>query len=96
MLFLKILQFLAFFQARKAAHFDVTNLENVSLNNSEQINGKHSHMECVMMCQRKKKDAFYTNDGKCFCVSEVTSDNNNVDGVSGKLSSPVSSPNVLL
>ena len=56
-------------------YFGVKKLENVSLNSAEQITGAHSQIECIMKCQRKfpgEKNAFYTNDGKCFCVSEVS------------------------
>ena len=54
--------------------FDIKKLEKVSLASTKQLNGVHSQLECVLNCQQRfpteKRNAFYANDGKCFCVSD--------------------------
>ena len=57
--------------------FENKQLENISLTNTEQLSGVHSQMQCIMRCQRstsEKKNAFHTDNGKCFCVSDEISE----------------------
>ena len=56
-------------------YFDIKKLENVSFTSTEQLNGVHSQLECILKCQlsrfpTEQRNAFYTNDGKCFYVTD--------------------------
>ena len=62
------------FSTRAGKYFDIKKLENVSFTSTEQLNGVYSQLECILKCQRRfpteKRNAFYTNDGKCFYVTD--------------------------
>ena len=72
-------------------YFDVKDVKGImSSDNPEQTKGLHSRIECVMICQRKTplKNAFYTTDKKCYCVSESADQANHE--IAGELISKVS------
>ncbi|XP_066930489.1 uncharacterized protein [Clytia hemisphaerica] len=64
--------------------YEITNLVSSSLEESEEIKGPRSITECVMRCQRKTKEGFYTNDNKCFCHNGVVENQGDTSGVSTK------------
>uniref|UniRef100_A0A7M5V3H0 Uncharacterized protein n=1 Tax=Clytia hemisphaerica TaxID=252671 RepID=A0A7M5V3H0_9CNID len=55
---------------------------NSNLIDSEEIKGPRSITECVLRCQRKTKEAFYTNDNKCFCHNGVVETQGDASGIS--------------
>ncbi|XP_066930582.1 uncharacterized protein [Clytia hemisphaerica] len=64
--------------------YEITNLVSSSLEEPEEIKGPRSITECVMRCQRKTKEGFYTNGNKCFCHSGVVENQGDTSGVSTK------------
>ena len=51
--------------------YEIKSFDNSDLTQSEEIKGPRSISECVMRCQRKTKEGFFTNDNKCFCHNGV-------------------------
>ncbi|XP_066930415.1 uncharacterized protein [Clytia hemisphaerica] len=64
--------------------YEVKNFNTLALEESEEIKGPRSITECVMRCQRKTKEGFYTNDNKCFCHNGVVENQGDASGVSTK------------
>ena len=81
---LKIFSLIIFFNicnVVKSQFFDIEIVKSSTLTDSEEIKGPRSITECVMKCQRKTKEGFYTNDNKCFChkgFSEETGEENGI------------------
>ena len=46
----------------------IKKLSNIKLNEDEEIERVKSQIQCVLKCQRKSTNGFYTNKRKCFCT----------------------------
>ena len=57
-------------------------VDNSLLLNAEEIVTPSSITECVMKCQRKIKEGFFTDDKKCFCHNGVIEDQGEIKGIS--------------
>ena len=55
-----------------------------SLTAAEEVRGPQSIAECVMRCQRKTKEGFFTDDGKCFCHMGFAENIGNANGILSK------------
>ena len=64
--------------------YEIQGFESSALEQSEEIKGPRSITECVMRCQRKTKEGFYTNDNKCFCHNGVVENQGEENGISTK------------
>ena len=62
--------------------YEIQGFESSALEQSEEIKGPRSITECVMKCQRKTKEGFYTNDNKCFFHNGVFEHQGNTNGIS--------------
>jgi len=63
-----------------------TTLEDVSFLNeeSQEIEAVRSSTECILKCKRRfTQEAFYSNDGQCFCIGGMDSINGGSDETTG-------------
>ena len=66
----------------KNTPYNTKSVTNSHLTDSEEIKGPQSLFECVMRCQRKTKEGFFTNDNKCFFHNGVFEHQGNTNGIS--------------
>ena len=64
--------------------YNIKSSEKSSLIDSEEIKGQRSISECVMRCQRKTKEGFFTNNNECFCHNGVVENQGDINGISMK------------
>ena len=64
--------------------YEIQSFDSSTLTDAEEFKGPRSICECVMRCQRKTREGFYTNDNKCFCHNGAVQNQGKENGISTK------------
>ena len=78
---LPLLIFFNIYNVVESNFHDTLLVEKSTLTNAEELKGPNSITECVMRCQRKTKEGFFTNDNICFCHNGVVENQGYTNGI---------------